>query len=1076
MSGDCRRALLRLTVLTCAAIAMLLAVAGASQADPFGELAHFADKGELTNPEAAIGVDPLDNSVFVVDEINEGSTFRIQKFEQVSGTYKPVASATFKPKSPGEEPSEIEGVAVDPTKGVVYALANEERPQGKSNDGGDEAAGQIFGFKIAQSGSTLEFAEGSSEGIVVNTETLHPLSNTFGASLLYPGGITVNPKNHNVIITGYVDRGKIQPVEENTAAAQEVEIGATPATSKLGPRWVDEKNEVFEECACLNSPVVTPAGQIYVLAESDQVWELPSTLNPATKPKKVFQLPGLEFCNEARGTSEECTWTEELTFFPGESGEEGAQMSLGPEGKFYLRNRIALASEGNFDNGGVMILSPEFKELGWVGGGSSASETNKCAVNELTFQKPKVAVGKEEDVFMLSRPAAAAAKILELGPGGSNCPKGTATTPTAKSEGQELERFPMAKKVAFSSTVTQANAVSTEWEFGDGTSETVSTRQQAKTSVEHKFVKQGKLTVTEKIHTDNLATPLITKTRPITIVGPPKVEHEAAKPSGSSVTLKAEVNPELQETTCEFEYGTVAEPFPTSHKAACPEAPGEGEEPVPESVEVKGLTEGVEYHFRLAAKNASGNSENTEGTKFLMPSSGGPTAVTTEASEVGSKTATLKGTVNPNGSESSCKFEYGTSISYGKEAACSPATVTGSSPVAVKAAIAGLTANTTYHFRVVAENTGKTKGSGVDKEFKTAEEGAKPTATTEAASEVGQRSAKLNGKVDPNGESTTCEFEYGTVLPSGKLAPCASSPGGGKTEVAVSAVVKELEPGKAYKFKLLAKNGQGTGEGTPKELTTHAVEAPSAQTTAASAVTQTTATLNGMVNPRGEATTCKFEYGTVLPSGKVASCTTAPGSGTGEVAVSAPVSGLAAGTVYRFKVLAENATKETAAGAEQPFTTASVPPPPPPPPPTTIITGNPVKEVLPIQEVKAVPIVTVAGTSITVTGAGAFPLKLSCPKEETSCAGTVTVKTLSAVAARAAQAAAKKKILTLSTGAFTMAGSQLKTITLHISSKGKAALAKLHTLRAKATIVAHDTHGATHTSTAVITLKLKKKK
>lgn len=87
---------------------------------------------------------------------------------------------------------------------------------------------------------------------------------------------------------------------------------------------------------------------------------------------------------------------------------------------------------------------------------------------------------------------------------------------------------------------------------------------------------------------------------------------------------------------------------------------------------------------------------------------------------VGSSSATLYASVNPRGgSVSKCTFEYGTSTSYGSSVSCASLPGSGSSPVGVDASIAsGLAANTEYHFRVVATNSGGT-GKGGDVTFKT---------------------------------------------------------------------------------------------------------------------------------------------------------------------------------------------------------------------------------------------------------------------------------------------------------------------------------------------------------------------
>jgi len=117
------------------------------------------------------------------------------------------------------------------------------------------------------------------------------------------------------------------------------------------------------------------------------------------------------------------------------------------------------------------------------------------------------------------------------------------------------------------------------------------------------------------------------------------------------------------------------------------------------------------------------------------------------------------------------------------------------------------------------------------------------------------------------------------------------------------------------------------------------------------------------------------------------------------------------------------------------------------------------------------PDATLAGTSLSVSSTGALVLKVSCPPGESMCSGTVTLRTLTAVAASAHGKKAHKAILTLATGTFAVAGGQVKAVTLHLSSKARALLAKSHLLRAQATLLAHDAAGASHTTSTTVTLR-----
>ena len=86
-----------------------------------------------------------------------------------------------------------------------------------------------------------------------------------------------------------------------------------------------------------------------------------------------------------------------------------------------------------------------------------------------------------------------------------------------------------------------------------------------------------------------------------------------------------------------------------------------------------------------------------------------------------------------------------------------PGAVSGITDTAVSRTIASLLPNTTYHYRVVAQNVNGT-ASGADMTFTT---GAFPTAVTNAASNVLATTATLNGTVNARRNSTTVFFEYG---------------------------------------------------------------------------------------------------------------------------------------------------------------------------------------------------------------------------------------------------------------------------------------------------------------------------
>jgi hypothetical protein len=94
-----------------------------------------------------------------------------------------------------------------------------------------------------------------------------------------------------------------------------------------------------------------------------------------------------------------------------------------------------------------------------------------------------------------------------------------------------------------------------------------------------------------------------------------------------------------------------------------------------------------------------------------------PGVTTTAATALTATNATLNGIVNPNGQPATAVFQYGLTTNYGFAAAVA-GTLTGATAQAVSANISGLSAGTTYHFRLTATN-GAGTSSGQDLTFAT---------------------------------------------------------------------------------------------------------------------------------------------------------------------------------------------------------------------------------------------------------------------------------------------------------------------------------------------------------------------
>lgn len=93
-----------------------------------------------------------------------------------------------------------------------------------------------------------------------------------------------------------------------------------------------------------------------------------------------------------------------------------------------------------------------------------------------------------------------------------------------------------------------------------------------------------------------------------------------------------------------------------------------------------------------------------------------------------------------------------------------------------------------------------------------------PTVVTGSPSNVGRSSAVLNGTVNPNGQSTTYFFQYGTTTAYG-LQTNPGHAGNGNSVVAVHSNITGLTPGTTYHYRLVAQNATGISNGADQTVT-----------------------------------------------------------------------------------------------------------------------------------------------------------------------------------------------------------------------------------------------------------------
>ena len=318
-------------------------------------------------------------------------------------------------------------------------------------------------------------------------------------------------------------------------------------------------------------------------------------------------------------------------------------------------------------------------------------------------------------------------------------------------------------------------------------------------------------------------------------------------------------------------------------------------------------------NYALKVRNNSTGEISVNDMPFTITGSG--TVNTNNATSIGQQSATLNGTVNPNGASANVWFEYGPTSSFGNTTA-TQSMGSGNSQVSFSSSIPGLQTNTTYYFRAVAQNLYGTRYGNI-LQFTTNSTipppppvQQQPTTTTNGATYIGKTYATLNGAVNPNGSFTNAWFEWGTTQSFGNSTSQITI-GGGLSALAHSAYLSSLQPSTTYYYRIVANNIAGTTYGSIISFLTESNlpsgSQPTVNTNNAISVSQQSATLQGSVNPNSISTNAWFEYGTTLSFGNT-TATQSMGGGNSQNSFSYSISNLQSNTTYYFRAVAQNSS------------------------------------------------------------------------------------------------------------------------------------------------------------------------
>lgn len=290
---------------------------------------------------------------------------------------------------------------------------------------------------------------------------------------------------------------------------------------------------------------------------------------------------------------------------------------------------------------------------------------------------------------------------------------------------------------------------------------------------------------------------------------PAVVATVTAKPAtnvtGTRATLQGIVNPSgLEVTDCFIEWGPTVS---YGHKEQCEGLPAGAADSKDHAVHIRvsGLTaNGTPYHFRVSATDEHGT-ETSEDQVFVTAH----TVITEQASDIATESATLNGTLRPEGvAYSECEFDWelASHAGYEHHSSCVPSATeleAGFTAQPVSVSLTGLKPDTAYRFRVSTD-----QGDGEAEEFTTL--GA-PRISEVRGLNATKETVLLEAKINPSGFRTAYRFEWGPTSTYGNEMPVAFEPsiGSGTSPVLVTAPLTGLSPGATYHYRVVATSEVG---------------------------------------------------------------------------------------------------------------------------------------------------------------------------------------------------------------------------------------------------------------------------
>ncbi|VAX33570.1 hypothetical protein MNBD_NITROSPIRAE01-1408 [hydrothermal vent metagenome] len=328
------------------------------------------------------------------------------------------------------------------------------------------------------------------------------------------------------------------------------------------------------------------------------------------------------------------------------------------------------------------------------------------------------------------------------------------------------------------------------------------------------------------------------------------------------------------------------------------------------SVALTGLNDLTLYHYRVLSRDAAGNittSGDQTFTTTAAPDTTAPSISNIASGNFSMSAASITWTTNE---AADSRIEYGTDTLYGSFTTLNSSLVTAHSQN-----ITGLSAGTSYHFRVLSKDAASNLATSGNNTF---------TTTALPGDTSGPVISSINvGNISPSGaivtwstdEAASSQVEYGTTSSYGSLSALNSS-----LVISHSRILSGLSPSTVYHYRVISKDtadnssisgdGSFTSAGVSADTTGPAISSVLAQniTTGSATLTWTT----------DEPATSQVDYGLTNVYG---SSTTK--NETLLMSHQQIVTGLSAGSTYHFSVKSKDAAGNLSSSSDDSFQTVA---------------------------------------------------------------------------------------------------------------------------------------------------------